>query len=75
MAAILVRPPAFTLADERTVTAVIGKVPIKPAIVFPIPCATNSLFVGETLFIGSILSAASKLKSVSNEATIAIVLL
>ena len=59
IAAILVLPPAFTLAELLTITDVIGKPPKKPLIMFPVPCATNSLFVGVTLLIGSILSTAS----------------
>ena len=67
------RAPAPTFADERTITDVIGKPPSIPEIVFPIPCAMSSLFVGDTRLIGSNLSTASKLNSVSKLATTAMV--
>jgi hypothetical protein len=41
IALIFVRPPAFTLADERTITAVIGKPPSKPLTKLPAPWATK----------------------------------
>ena len=41
-----VSPPLIAFADERTITCVTGKPPIKPAKEFPTPCAINSRFVG-----------------------------
>jgi hypothetical protein len=73
MALTLVRAPALTLADERTITAVIGKPPSKPLTKLPAPCATSSRFVGDIRLIGSILSTASKLSKVSKLATTAMV--
>ena len=65
--------PAFTLAVVLTITDVIGKPPSNPARIFPTPCAFNSVFALENLFIGSILSPASRHNNVSILATAAIV--
>src|SRR6186713_644368 len=73
MADIFVFAPAFTLAVVLTITDVIGMPPINPAKMFPIPCAFNSVLELENLFIGSILSPASKHNNVSTLATAAIV--
>jgi hypothetical protein len=73
IALIFVRPPAFTLADERTITAVIGKPPNIPLTTLPAPWATSSRFVGDIRLIGSILSTASRLSKVSKLATMAMV--
>ena len=62
---------AFKLAELRTITLVMGNPPNKPEVMFPIPCATNSLLVEVTRFCGSSLSTASIHKSVSIEATAA----
>ena len=50
-----------------------GKPPIKPATILPAPCAKSSLLVLVTLRSASRLSMASMLKSVSNDAIIAII--
>src|SRR6188508_751391 len=65
----LVFAPAFTLAVVLTITDVIGNPPIRPAKIFPTPCAFNSAFALEYLFIGSILSPASRHNNVSILAT------
>src|SRR5688572_29892038 len=69
----LVLAPAFILAVVLTITEVIGSPPSKPAKIFPTPCAFNSTLALEYLFIGSILSAASRHNSVSILATAAMV--
>lgn len=60
--ASLVWAPAFILTELRTITAEIGSPPIKPLIILPSPCASNSRSAGATLRKGSSLSAASRLK-------------
>ncbi len=62
--------PALRLAVDLTMTEVNGKPPIKPEIILPVPCASSSRLVGVTLLSGSILSVASMVSKVSNEATI-----
>src|SRR6185295_12866023 len=69
----LVFAPAFMLAVVLTITEVIGRPPNKPERKLPTPCAFNSTFALENLFIGSILSEASRQRSVSMLATVAIV--
>ena len=44
IADILDLAPASMLAEPLTITAVIGKPPIKPEIMLPTPCAFNSAF-------------------------------
>src|SRR5690606_38245371 len=67
-------PPAeLALAEERTMTDVMGIPPSRPVVTLPIPCACNSRFVGELRLMGSILSIASILRSVSRLAMMAIV--
>ena len=39
-----VAAPALILTELLTITDVIGMPPTKPEKIFPIPCATNSLF-------------------------------
>ena len=65
--------PACKLALLLTITLVIGNPPIKPDIVFPMPCANNSLLVLVTLLSGSKLSTASTLNKVSKLAIMAII--
>ncbi len=43
----LVLAPAFTFAEVLTITEVIGKPPINPERILPIPCAFNSVFALE----------------------------
>ena len=50
-----------------------GKPPINPERIFPVPCANSSLLVGVTFLSGSILSVASTHNNVSKLATNAIV--
>src|SRR5690242_13183684 len=64
---------AFTLAELLTITLVIGKPPIRPEAMLPIPCANNSRLGEVALFSGSSLSTASIHNSVSIDATAAIV--
>src|SRR5690606_5565061 len=66
-------PPDCTLAELLTITCVIGKPPINPEIMFPVPCANNSLLVGVTFLSGSSLSDASTHNKVSKLATRAMV--
>ena len=73
MLEILCVAPAFALAEERTITAVIGKPPISEETKFPTPCARSSWFVSVILRFKSRRSAASIESSVSIEATTAIV--
>src|SRR5688572_9273666 len=73
MAETLVLAPALMLAVVLTITEVMGRPPSNPDKKLPTPCAFNSTFALEYLFIGSILSAASKQRSVSMLATVAIV--
>ena len=68
MALHLLIPPAFTLAELRTITAVTGIPPNKPETVFPTPWASNSLFGGVMRLCGSILSEASMLSRDSMDA-------
>ena len=49
MADILVFAPIPTLTELRTMTDVIGRAPINPAITLPTPCATSSRLAGEFL--------------------------
>lgn len=42
--------PAFMLAEDRTITEVIGIPPISPLIILPVPCASNSLLLSVNLF-------------------------
>ncbi|MCY1532403.1 hypothetical protein D9M68_676780 [compost metagenome] len=70
---ILVLAPAFTFAELRTITEVIGKPPNIPLVILPTPWAMSSRFVGVTRLMGSILSTASTPKRVSRLATIAMV--
>ena len=44
---LLVCAPAFTFAEERTMTEVIGSPPSRPFRMFPTPCAFSSWFGGE----------------------------
>ena len=39
--------PAFTFAEERTMTEVIGSPPSRPFRILPTPCAFSSWFGGE----------------------------
>ena len=64
---------AFMFAELRTITIVIGNPPIRPDIALPIPCAFNSLLVGDMFLSGSSLSVASTLNKVSILPTMAIV--
>src|ERR1043165_6716364 len=70
---VLVFACAFILAELLTITLVIGKPPIKPEAILPIPCANNSRLGEVALFSGSILSTASRHNKVSIEATAAMV--
>ena len=63
-------PPDWILAELRTITCVIGRPPINPEMMLPIPCAFNSLLVGVAKCSGSSLSVASTHKRVSRLATI-----
>ena len=60
--------PALMFTELRTITDVTGNPPISPATMFPKPCAISSRFGGEVRCSGSILSTASRFKSVSNDA-------
>ena len=66
-----VRAPFAAFTELRTITEVIGRPPTRPASMLPVPCATSSRFGGETRRSGSSLSVASRLRSVSREATTA----
>src|SRR5678815_2925068 len=59
----------FTLAEERTITEVMGRPPINPEIILPMPCAFSSRSLLVTLWYGSRSSTASILNSVSRLAT------
>ena len=65
--------PAAMLADERTMTAVMGRPPSRPLTRLPAPWASSSRLGGVWRFWGSRLSTASMLSSVSSEATMAMV--
>src|SRR6188474_387194 len=65
--------PALILADVLTITDVMGRPPIKPAKIFPIPWALNSVFELANRLNGSIFPPASRQSSVSILATVAIV--
>src|SRR5690349_21104090 len=67
-------PPALTLAELRTITAVIGKPPIRGDTTLPTPWATSSRLLGEIFFSGSSLSTASTLSSDSRLAIRAMVI-
>ena len=71
--ASFVLPPALMLTELRTMTVVIGSPPISPATAFPIPWDSNSRLGFEVRRSGSSLSVASRFRSVSSEATAAIV--
>ena len=73
MVASLVLLPALMLTELRTMTEVMGIPPIKPTVTLPIPCARSSRLGGEVRCCGSSLSTASRLSSVSSEATMAMV--
>src|SRR5690606_33627538 len=73
MADNLVLAPALIFAVVLTITEVIGSPPIIPEIMLPMPCAFSSLLGLEYLFLGSILSPASRQSNVSMLATTAIV--
>ncbi|MNT71380.1 hypothetical protein D3C72_2098590 [compost metagenome] len=65
------RAPACTLAELRTITAVIGKPPSSPLMQLPTPCARSSLSAEGSGIIGAIFFKASWLSRVSRLATIA----
>src|SRR5580704_7285709 len=65
--------PALTFTELRTIAELIGSPPISPQHRLPIPCTQSSRLGGELRCCGSILSTASRFKSVSSEATAAIV--
>jgi len=67
----LVREPAFTLTELRTMTEVMGRPPTRPAAMLPTPWATSSRFCGVQRRCGSSRSVASTFSSVSSEATMA----
>ena len=73
MAASLVRPPDWMLAELRTMTCVTGRPPIRPEKMLPVPWAISSRLVGVTRRRGSSLSVASTQSSVSRLATRAMV--
>ena len=73
MVASLVLPPALMFTELRTITDVTGNPPISPAAMLPTPWAISSRLGGEIRFCGSSLSTASRFKSVSSEATRAMV--
>ena len=74
MAETRVRAPAWTLAELRTMTCVMGSPPSRPETVLPTPWAQSSRLVGVVRFKGSSLSTASTLSSVSRLATTASVM-
>ena len=66
-----VRPPDCAFTELRMITDVIGRPPSAPAAMLPTPCATSSRLGGEARRSGSSLSVASRLRSVSSDATTA----
>ena len=64
-----VSPPASTLADDRTMTLVSGRPPIRPDSMLPAPCAIISRFLSLTRRRGSIWSTALMQSNVSRLAT------
>ena len=68
------RPPALTLTELRTITDVIGRPPNAPANRLPKPCATSSRLGLAGRRPGSSFSVASRLSSVSSDATAAMVI-
>src|SRR5262245_8261627 len=65
------RPPAWTLAEVRRTTEVMGSPPIRPDRMLPTPCAQSSRLGDEIRRYGSIRSAASRDSTVSMLATTA----
>ena len=65
--------PALAFAELRTTTDVMGKPPIKPLSILPIPCAFNSKLVSVILRLLSNRSDASMHNRVSIDATTAMV--
>ena len=68
-----VAAPALMFTELRTMTEVIGRPPRRPDTMLPAPCAMSSRFGGLTRLRESSLSTASRFRSVSSEATTAIV--
>src|SRR5262249_60609857 len=64
-------PPAWTLAEVRRTTEVMGSPPIRPDRILPTPCAHSSRLGDEIRRYGSIRSAASRDSKVSRLATTA----